>query len=224
MHKASYIELATKLRKQGYSFTMIQERVPVAKSTLSRWLKDVPFTANKQVQQRIGYALSKAIEAKQNIKQASYAHASALAQKDLDTNRSSTLLYLGLGLYMGEGEKNNNVGLANSDAEIIRLFITWLHRCYGVTHKYLTISVHLYEDTDIEAAKSYWSHITGISLQQFGKTQIDTRKKISSMKRGKLPHGTAHVRVKSNGKKEFGVLLSRRIEESIRLLPQTMRV
>ena len=106
MHKASYIELATKLRKQGYSFTMIQERVPVAKSTLSRWLKDVPFTANKQVQQRIGYALSKAIEAKQNIKQASYAHASALAQKDLDTNRSSTLLYLGLGLYMGEGEKN----------------------------------------------------------------------------------------------------------------------
>ena len=53
--------------------------------------------------------------------------------------------------------------------------------------------------------------MTGLSKNQFTKNTIDTRKKKPS-KRGKLPYGTAHLTVRSNGNKEFGFFLGRRIQ------------
>jgi len=38
-HKQKAIEL----RKQGMSYSLIRKELPVAKSTLSGWLKDYPF-------------------------------------------------------------------------------------------------------------------------------------------------------------------------------------
>jgi len=221
VYRYSYIEQAIILREQGYSLAMIQEKVPVAKSTLSRWLKHIPFTANAEVEKRIGYALSRAIESKQKQKERSYTQAAALAASDF-SRCDTSVLFMGLALYMGEGEKNNNVGVANSDPELIQLFIVWLYEIYGVTAGHLTIAIHIYVDVDERVAKDYWSACTGIPLTQFGKTQIDTRVKTAAMKRGRLPHGTAHVRIKSNGKKDYGVLLSRRIEESIKLLSRAV--
>lgn len=222
MKTKSYIQEAIALRRAGYSYSLIQERIPVARSTLSRWLADIPFIPNHEVEQRIGRALAAAIAAKHKLKEASYKEARLLARADLRKHPHQSFLLLGLGLYMGEGEKNNNVGLANADAEIIKLFIRWLKTCYRVDISHLTLAVHAYTDTDVWTVEAYWSEQTGIPRQQFGKTQIDRRKKGNRMKHKRLPYGTAHVRVRSNGKKEFGVLLSRRIEESIKLLSKNI--
>lgn len=216
--KEGEFEIALRMRKDGYSYSLIQEEVSVAKSTLSRWLKDVPYIPNQEVRKRIGNARAAAGKAKHDMKLLSYQQARMLAEHDFTHINNKSLHCLGLGIYMGEGEKNDNVGLANSDPVIIKLFIRWLQECYGVGLEHLTASVHIYPDHDEQLVCRYWSSVTGISTASFGKTQIDRREKKRTTKYRKLPYGTVHVRVKSNGKKELGVLLSRRIEESITLL------
>jgi hypothetical protein len=40
---------------------------------------------------------------------------------------------------------------------------------------------------------------------------VHQRKDKKLFKRGKLPYGTAHLAIKSNGEKKFGVFLARKI-------------
>jgi len=216
--KKSYQDLAILLRKSGYSYSLIAKKVPVAKSTLSRWLKDIPYEPNDEVQRKIGKALAASGKKKHAQKLDSYKEASILATEDLATQKNTGLLYLGLGIYIGEGEKNDTVGIANSSPDVIVTTMKWLIQCYGLSITNFTLAVHLYPDNDIASAELYWSKVTGIPVSQFGKVQIDRRKHKSKLRYKRLPFGTAHLRVKSNGKKEFGVLLSRRIEESIKIV------
>ncbi len=122
---------------------------------------------------------------------------------------------LGLAIYIGESQKNDTAGIINADVRIIILAIKWLKNFYHVPMSNFTLAIHLYPDNNSEASLQYWSKQTGIPLGQFGKTQIDRRldKKVS--KRSKLPHGTAHLRVKAMGNKQLGVLLSRRIKAAM---------
>ena len=56
MHTQKIRQKAIELRKAGYSYNYIMNHVPVAKSTLSDWLYDIPFTPNKHTQETIGNA------------------------------------------------------------------------------------------------------------------------------------------------------------------------
>ncbi len=40
---------AISLRKKGFSYNLITDKIGTLKSTLSAWLKDVPFLTNKEV-------------------------------------------------------------------------------------------------------------------------------------------------------------------------------
>ena len=44
---------AIKLRKKGHSYNLISLKLNISKSTLSYWLKEVPYTPNKEVLKRI---------------------------------------------------------------------------------------------------------------------------------------------------------------------------
>lgn len=79
------------------------------------------------------------------------------------------------------------------------------------------IRIHLYPDCDIEESRKYWSDITGLELRQFHPVYVDRRlnKKIRNSR--KLLFGTAHVTIRSCNKREFGVLLRRRILDSIEI-------
>jgi DNA-binding XRE family transcriptional regulator len=208
-------EKAIRLRKEGYSYNMIAEKVNVSKSTLHNWLAEIPYTPNNEVTERIGSALAKATQAKHQSKLASFKQARQLARRDIGSFSKRDRFFFGLAIYAGEGEKNDTVGVINSNPDIVTFVIDWLHDFYDVSIDHLTLAIHCYPDNNTAACLRYWSEITGIPLSQFGKTQIDRRLNKKLGKRGKLPYGTAHLRVKSKGKKEFGVLLSRRIQAAI---------
>lgn len=57
---------AINYRKRGYSYGMIHEKLGLSKSTLSDWLKEIPYTPNKEVMDRIGTARAKSGQAKHN--------------------------------------------------------------------------------------------------------------------------------------------------------------
>lgn len=203
---------ALDLRKKGYSYSYISSIIGVSKGTLSKWLAEIPYTPNATTIKTIGLARARSGEAKAALKQASFKKAKALAKDDLGNLSRRDMMLVGLGIYMGEGEKNNTVGVINSDPRVIAYIIQWLCLCFGLSISNFTLAVHGYPDTDMTAAKRYWSKISGIPVSQFGASQIDNRKNKKPSKKGLCPYGTAHIRVRSAGKNEFGVLLSRRIK------------
>lgn len=202
---------ALQLRHKGYSYNLISSMTGVSKSTLHYWLADVPYKANDVVLRRIGLGRIKAIESKNKQKLATFEDARNYALKMKKNFSDKELLWLGVGLYIGEGQKNETVGIINSDPQVIKLAIYWLTKCFGIKISNLTLAIHLYPDNNIKRCLKYWADATGIPLSQFGKTQIDMRLDKTSTKRGKLPYGTAHLRVRALGNKELGVVLSRRI-------------
>ena len=135
-----------------------------------------------------------------------------LAKKELGKLSKREFWLLGIGLYLGEGNKaHEQIRLSNSDPETIFLALKWFRMFCGLKNENFRIKVHIYPDIDPRKAVNYWSKITNLSKKHFDKIQIDKRTNKSSKKRRKLPYGTVQIAIKSNGKKEFGRSLHRRI-------------
>ncbi len=212
MTKINAKNQAMVLRKQGHSYNHILKYIPVSKSTLSYWLSDISYIPNKETVARIGKARAISGMAKSREKIKSIIAARQQAQKDIKYLSKRDLFMLGIGLYMGEGTKTHNITrIINADPRIIKFAIRWLKESCGLNTENLSLRIHLYPDNDIKKCLQFWSGTTNIPISQFQKTQIDRRRNKKMYKRGKLPYGTAHLTVKSNGIKEFGVFLFRRI-------------
>jgi len=212
MKPKSIKEKAIEYRKRGYSYSMISEKLGLSKSTLSDWLREIPYKPNKKVLRRIKLGQMKSAQFKHDQRMADIKRMKMLAKKELGRLTKRDLWLLGIGLYLGEGTRlEERVRIINSDPEIIKLAIKWFKEICGLTTKNFTIAIHTYPDNNIQETINFWSKVTGIPKRQFGKTQIDKRSNKSSKKRRKLPYGTAHLTVRANGKRGFGVSLHRRI-------------
>ena len=203
---------AMDLRKEGYSYNYIIKHVPVARSTISDWLHDIPFTPNQYTVKTIGNARIASGNYKHQVKVRSLEKAEIQAKKDISNLSDRDLKMLGLGIYIGEGSKTINITrVSNSDPKIIKLMIKWLKISFGVSEKQIRIRLHLYPDSREYECIKYWSEEVEIPENQFYKPTIDHRNNKKSDKHGKLPFGTAHASVTSFGNKKHGVYLHRLI-------------
>ncbi len=203
---------AIKLRNEGYSYNYIVKHVPVSKSTLSEWLRDVEFTPNTHTLETIGKAHLASGVYKRNLKIKSLEKAALQAKHDIGNISDRDVMMLGLGIYIGEGGKSFDITkITNSDPKIIKFSIKWFMKSFGISMKQFKIRLHIYPDNNEKECIEYWSKYTGVPTTQFFKTSIDrrTNKKISNTR--KLPFGTAHMTVQGLGNKEFGSYLHRRI-------------
>ncbi len=211
-HKDTIREQVFILRRQGYSYSYISQKTNVTKSTLSGWLSGVPYKPNKEMIEKIGKARSISSHRKSQQKIESIKKAEEEAKKEIGKLSQRDLFMLGIGIYIGEGTKTHDIiRVINSDPKIIKFAVKWFKEVCGLETKNFRIRIHLYPDNNIKECLEFWSQNSGIPLVQFQKTQIDLRKDKKKFKRGKLPHGTAHLSIRSNGVKEFGVLLARKI-------------
>jgi len=212
MKSLSIKERAINYRRRGYSYGMISEKLGLAKSTLSNWLKEIPYKPNKRVLKRIKLAPNKSAEIAHNKKVANTLAIKKLARAEIGKLTKRDLKLVGIGLYLGEGSKlYERVRLVNSNPKIIKLAMRWFREICGLKNKNFFLSVHLYPDNNIEETITFWSKITKIPKKQFGKTQIDKRNHKSNKKKRKLPYGTLHIQIKSCGERQFGRNLHRRI-------------
>ncbi len=203
---------AIQLRKEGYSYNYIIQHVPVTKSTLSEWLRDVPFTPNQHTVDTIGNARIASGIYKHQVKLDSLEKARIQSEKDIGTLSDRDIMMLGLGVYIGEGGKTLGMTrIINSDPKIIKLAIKWLRVSFGVEMKNLKIRLFIYPDNNEKECIRYWSKQIGVPQNQFFKSIIDRRTDKKAVKKGKLPFGTAHMSVKGFKEKKFGVYLHRLI-------------
>lgn len=212
MKEVSKKQQAINFRKKGYSYKLITEKTEVPKSTLSAWLKAIPFEPNREVRKRIkaGPIKSGMIRNQEKIRTMLRINSEAVKEIGLITQRD--LWMLGLGLYLGEGSKTYEITrVINSDPAIVKLAIKWFKDICGLGKKNITVAIHLYPDNNVEECLTFWSKELKLPISQFRKTQFDYRKDKSAQKTRLLPHGTAHVTIVSSGNPEFGVNLHRRI-------------
>lgn len=203
---------AVHLRQQGWSYNVIEQRLGVSKSTLSHWLREIPYTPNAKMIDRINEGLRKSVLFKHKQRLKSIADARSIAKREIGKLSQRDLFLLGLGIYIGEGSKlYEEVRVINANPEVIRLAVKWFREICKIPLANFGLVIHIYPDNSKKAALKYWSKVSGVPVSQFGKMQIDIRTNKSRKKHRMLPYGTAHLKVKACGNPQFGVQLHRRI-------------
>ncbi len=99
-------------------------------------------------------------------------------------------------LYWAEGAKVNGkncgVDFANSNPEMIKIFVRFLRKICGIDEKRLRVFLYCYSDQDIENIRDYWYKLTNIPKSQFSKPYV--RDDFLPEKSGKMKYGLAHIR------------------------------
>ncbi len=183
-------ERAIKLRKRGFSYSEILKEVPVAKSTLSLWLRSVGL-AKKQKQRltekRVAAALRGAM-AKRDYRLAITKEIKDKARNEIKRLSTRELWLVGTALYWAEGSKertkSSNVQFGNSDPQMIRLFLEWTQKICKVPKRDIFCEIYLHETTTErkKEVQKYWSKMTNFPLTQFQrirwkKHKINTKRK-----------------------------------------------
>jgi hypothetical protein len=185
---------AQELRKQGLSYGQILLQVDVSKDTISRWCRDIKLTnkqkekllSNKMLGQRKGSLVAadnkrqKRIERTKEIFKQSKIELGELKKRDR--------FLAGVAFYSAEGNKADGAaGFTNSDPLVIKFMMSWFEEfCHIPKHKFRG-AIWIHDNLDAEAAKSFWSGLTGIPLNQFHKTYI-SKNKVDSKKIRKNIH------------------------------------
>ena len=155
------------LRKQGFSYREILKHIPVAKSTLSLWLRSVGLsrrqkqrlTEKKLASIRRGWAAwhQQRLARTENIREE--------ARRDFSRrvlNRDALWL-TGVILYWAEGTKEkphtpgSGIAFNNSDARMIGLFLRWLKEVAHVPDEMIRLDLYIHPSGDIDRALRFWS-------------------------------------------------------------------
>jgi len=135
----------------------------VSKSSVSLWVRDVPFTPSKR---RTGPKRSAHPARAAKLRQIEELDALGLCR--IGTLSDDAFLVAGTALYAGEGSKSDGkVVFANTDAQMIAFFCSWLRHFFDVDESRLRVSVYLHEGLDLGSAEEHWSVVTGVPRTQF---------------------------------------------------------
>lgn len=177
-------KLATKLRKEGYSYNDILKQVPVAKSTLSSWLKDLALTNSEKeylktrADANISRGRIKAAAELRKQRKEREKKAFRSAQEMFQKNADEHLFQVGIALYWSEGSKRGNVWqFTNSDEEMMELMILWVEKYLNISRKKLHLQLYIHRAYLEENNEIYWSERLKIPIECFRKTVIKSSSK-----------------------------------------------
>ena len=192
---------ARRLRLEGASITEIEHALGVARSSVSRWVRDVELgpEAHARLIERVRLGPIVAGERKaavaRTIRQSYQDEGRRLAQE-----RDATYA-AGCMLYWAEGAKGRNaVQLVNSDPELVACFTAFLRQHFDVKAKRMTLKCNLFADHLVRQheIEDFWLDRLELGRDSLRRSTVNTYSKYSQKKRkNKLPYGTATIRVHS---------------------------
>jgi hypothetical protein len=156
-------QAARQLRAAGRTLQQIADDLGVSKSSVSLWVRDVPFIPSKRrwgPQRRPNPASRRKQQEIQECNQS--------AGRRIGMLQQDAFLAAGVALYAGEGSKTGGkVLFANTDASMVRFFCAWLRHFFDIDESRLRVKVYLHQGLDLEAAEAHWMHVTGVPRPQF---------------------------------------------------------
>ncbi|HBM45538.1 MAG: hypothetical protein UT05_C0010G0030 [Parcubacteria group bacterium GW2011_GWF2_38_76] len=168
---------ARRLRTLGYSYNEIINIIPVSKSSLSIWLRNLPLTKeqysflekqleNKQISARMRAALTN--REKRRIRDE---QTLARATSTFARYKNEPLFIAGVLLYWAEGTKKDTVfSFINSDPSMVKMMLKWIKKYLGKTENDMRIRLFIHKIYSHENCENYWSKIINIPKDKFKKT------------------------------------------------------
>lgn len=195
------------LRRQGKTYNEILAVVPVAKSTLSLWLREVELARPQK--QRIS-ALRSAAQKRGALARKSQRLTATrdildVAIKEVGSLTRRERLLIGAALYWAEGAKEKTyrpsvrMEFANSDPEMIRFYLRWLREIVQVSDDDITLIVHLHENhlVRLDEVTKFWLKVTGLKKLNCGKPVIKRHKPKTNRKNtGAIYRGLVNIRLR----------------------------
>lgn len=185
-------------RQEGKSIVWIARELEVAKSSVSRWTRDIVLTEAQEIALRHSnerrVAQQKGAEA--NVRKHRQKRLAYQAEGRAKARTGHPLHLAGCMLYWAEGYKSRNeVKFVNSDAEMIRTFMRFLRCSLNVHDDEIKLRIVAYLDNDLSknTIEAHWLAITQLSRSHLGTCSYDNAP-ISSQQRGrKLTYGVCEV-------------------------------
>lgn len=173
-HLLNLKEKAKRLRLQGYSIKRIAKLLGISISTSSLWMRDIllPAHIKKYLERQAGEGRAKGwkvLRAMRDHQNDLYREEAKASLRKMNFTGDVWRL-IGSLIYWCEGSKrdlHSGARLANSDPELVRLFLHAMRKGFGVEEKKLKALLHLHSYHDRERQTLFWSKITGIPKKNF---------------------------------------------------------
>lgn len=193
--------LARELRAQGASVKEIERRLGVARSSVSRWVRDVRLSDEQRTALAARVTEGKLRAAEEKAATARRRRA-AYQEEGRWLARTRGASYAGgCMLYWAEGTKCRcSVEVSNSDPALLALFAEFLRNEFAVPSDAMNIHCQLFTDhvdrqRDVEV---FWLRACGLPESSLRKSTVNAQSKSSLGKRfNKLPYGTCKLRLHS---------------------------
>jgi hypothetical protein len=195
-------ELGKDLRRQGLSYGEIMDLIPVKKSTLATWCREVKLSEEQYeaIRERrtpepgrdlqgIGYTT-------QTPRRREVELIRAQATLEAMHLAADPFWTAGVSLYWGEGSKTGRrLSLANSDPAALRLFKSWAERFLPPNHGW-SARLNLHANNNETNARSWWADQLRVPVDDFTKTYI--KPDGTGHRKNNLPNGVCTL-VKRRG-------------------------
>lgn len=173
--------IVTDMRKRGFSYTEIQNRLHVPKSTLSFWLKNLKLTPEQSEllkSKRLDVIKTKALK---KISRTSrlIEEIKNKSSQDIGKISKKELWLMGIILYWKNGNKSDlkkGVHFSSSNPDLVKLFLKWLKEVGCVEDGEIKFTIFLNkkketktEDSANSRSVSHWSKVTGFPINCFNK-------------------------------------------------------
>ena len=188
-------ELGKDLRRLGLSYGEIMVLIPVKKSTLATWCREVRLSEEQYqaVKERTyGSRLGIPVDT-QWKRRLEVQEIRSQARSQVVDLMKDPFWVAGTILYWAEGTKGpHQVAVANTDPRTHLLFIRWIRR-YVVATAEFRLHLHLHEGNDDDAAKEHWRTVLGLPDSLFHKTFVKPRG--TGHRKNTHVHGVCKVRL-----------------------------
>lgn len=186
---------AIKLRKKGYSYGQIKEKLGLSKSTLSGWLQPYPLSEKRirELRDNNPQRIERYINTMRKKREFGFSIAYDQASKDIGNLTERELFIAGFFLYWAEGGKTrrNTVAFSNTDPGMLKMFLRWLD-VLKVSKEKLKIRLHLYKDMDEAKEISFWCKELGVKRSKFQKSYVKESKMTDLTYKNNFGHGTCN--------------------------------
>ena len=187
--KRQYSHLKNKaiaLRKKGKTYGEIRNtlKMPLPKSTLSLWFKDIKLSNRQKINLRENIKnkiIQGQIKAHKQIKEQRRKYLQEVEGRVIHLkiameNKDAAKIALAM-LYLGEGFKHRKGSMAfgNSDPGTIKLFMKLMRRCYEIDESKFRCTLQCRADQNIRKLEKFWSEVTDIPPNKFYGARIDPR-------------------------------------------------
>ena len=192
--KTAEKKLAQQLRREGLSMKMIEQRLGIARSTVSLWVREIELSDRQHAE----IALRGASEASRARSAYFRARRRGFQEEGREVARLGEPLHVaGCMLHWAEGSKHRNaVHLSNSDPAMIELFARFLRHYFETPDTSLRMACNLFADHEARQREieDFWLVSAGLPRTCLTKSTVNCYSRPSKRTRvGRLPHGTCRL-------------------------------